>query len=78
MLMNTQIINQAITRAAPHGTISSFLLGSGLCYTIQNEKYMHIPLVLFIPVAYTGYQMYKNKDDVIIPFLSKTKRIYFN
>ena len=75
--MNTQIINQAITRAAPHGTVSSFLFGSGLCYTIQNEKYMHIPLVLFFPTAYTGYQIYKNKD-IIIPYLSKAKNIYFS
>jgi hypothetical protein len=76
--MSTQIINQAITRVAPHGTISSFLLGSGLFYSIKNEKYMHIPCVLFFPVAYTGYQMYKNKDDVIIPYLSKTKNVYFS
>jgi len=76
--MNTQIINQAITRAAPYGTVNSFLFGSGLCYSIQNEKYWHIPLVLLFPAAYTGYQIYKNKDEIIIPFLSKTKRIYFN
>jgi len=76
--MNTQIINQAITRAAPHGTVSSILFGSGLCYSIQNEKYWHIPCVLFFPAAYTGYQMYKNKDDVIIPYLYKAKKSLFN
>jgi hypothetical protein len=76
--MNTQIINQAITRAAPYGTVNSFLFGCGLCYSIQNEKYWHIPLVLFFPAAYTGYQIYKNKDDVLIPYLSKAKNIYFS
>ena len=75
--MNTQFINQAITRAAPHGTVSSILFGSGLCYTIQNGKYWHIPCVLLFPAAYTGYQIYKNKD-IIIPYLSKAKNIYFN
>jgi len=76
--MNTQFINQAITRAAPLGTVNSFLLGSGLCYSIQNGKYWHIPCVLLFPTAYTGYQMYKNKDEIIIPYLSKAKNIYFS
>jgi len=76
--MNPQFISQTITKVIPNGTVNSFLFGSGLCYTIQNEKYWHIPLVLFFPAAYTGYQIYKNKDEIIIPFLSKTKRIYFN
>ena len=62
--MNTQFISQTITRVIPNGVISSFLLGSGLSYVIQNEKYMHIPLVLLFPTAYTGYHVYKNKDSV--------------
>jgi len=76
--MNYQlIINQTLSNAKPLGTISSFLLGSGLCYTIQNQKYWHIPLVLFFPTAYTGYQIYKNKDDVIIMYLYKAKKSLF-
>jgi len=77
--MNPQlIINQTLSHAKPLGTVSSFLLGSGLCYSIQNEKYWHIPLVLICPTAYTGYQIYKNKDEIIIPYLYKAKKIYFN
>ena len=62
--MNTQFISQTITRVIPNEVISSFLLGSGLSYAIQNEKYMHIPLVLLFPTAYTGYHVYKNKESI--------------
>jgi len=77
ILMNTQFISQTITKVIPNGVISGILFGSGLCYTIQNEKYWHIPCVLFFPATYAGYQMYKNKDDVIIPYVSKAKNTYF-
>ena len=62
--MNTQFISQTITRVIPNEVISSFLLGSGLYYVIQNKKYMHIPLVLICPTAYTGYHVYKNKESI--------------
>ena len=62
--MNTQFISQTVTRVIPNEVISSFLLGSGLSYVIQTEKYWHIPLVLICPTAYTGYHVYKNKDSI--------------
>jgi hypothetical protein len=64
--MNTQIINQAITRVQPHGVVSGFLFGAGLSYSVQTEKYWHIPLVLLFPAAYTGYQIFKNKQEIIL------------
>ena len=76
--MNPQFISQTITKVIPNGVTNSILFGSGLCYSIQNEKYWHIPCVLFFPAAYTGYQIYKNKDDVIIPYLYKAKKSLFN
>ena len=76
--MNVQVINHAISRVQPHGVVSGFLFGAGLSYSVQNGKYWHIPCVLLFPTAYAGYQMYKHKDEVIIPYLSKAKRIYFN
>jgi hypothetical protein len=75
--MNTQFISQTITRVIPNGVITSVLFGSGLCYSIQNGKYWHIPFVLIFPSAYTGYQMYKHKDDLIIPYLYKAKKKLF-
>ena len=73
--MSTHIINQIIPRLVPIGIVSSFLLGSGLCYSIQTEKYWHIPVVLLFPTAYSGYQVYKNKNiilyDIYVVLLSK-------
>ena len=76
--MNTQFINQTIRRVTPIGTFSSFLLGSGLCYSIQTKQYWDIPLVLLFPTAYSGYQVYKNKDtilyDIYVVLLSRNKK----
>jgi hypothetical protein len=64
--MNTQIINQAITRVPEHGIISSFLIGAGLSYSVQIQKYWHIPFVFLCPTVYAGYHIFKNKQDVIL------------
>ena len=39
----------------------NLLFGAGLAFTIENEKYHHIPLVLLFPGVYAGYQAWKNK-----------------
>ena len=44
--------------------VSSFMAGTGLAYSIENNKYHHIPLVLVTPILYSGYQVYKNKEII--------------
>jgi len=46
------------------GTAGKLLGGAGLCYAIQNKKYLHIPIILVFPSAYAGYHVYKNKDEM--------------
>lgn len=53
------------------GPTRNFMLGSGLCYAIQNEKYLHVPLVVLFPSIYAGYQCYQNKEHI----LHYTKRL---
>jgi hypothetical protein len=60
---------------APHvvslhqfGALRSLLLGAGLSYAVQQERYMHIPIVVVFPTAYAGYHMYKNKEDILKRF----------
>lgn len=48
--------------------LSEFLLGCGLCYSIEQKKYSHIPIVLFCPAIYCGYNVYKNRNTFITPF----------
>jgi hypothetical protein len=57
---STKIITQYIS-----GTARNFFLGSGLCYTIQNEKYWDIPVLFIFPTIYAGYNTFKNKDNII-------------
>lgn len=42
----------------------SILLGAGLAYAVSEEKYFHVPVVVFLPSIYAGYQAYKNKEAV--------------
>lgn len=48
-------------------TISNFsniLIGAGLCYSIENEKYSDIPIILLFPSVFTGYNIYKNRREI--------------
>jgi hypothetical protein len=47
------------------GTTRNILLGLSLGYAVQNEKYYHIPIIFFVPSIYTGYQVFKKKEDII-------------
>jgi len=47
------------------GTTRNIMAGAGLCYSIQNEKYLEIPLTILFPSIYSGYHLYKNKESVI-------------
>ena len=47
------------------GSTRNILLGGSLSYAIEKENYYHIPLIVFFPSVYTGYQAYKNKNDIV-------------
>ena len=50
--MKEHVIRQIIPM---YGSITrSIFLGAGLAFSIENEKYSHIPLVFFFPITY-GY-----------------------
>ena len=36
-------------------------IGIGLSHAIEKEKYSHLPIALFFPGIYVGYQSYKNR-----------------
>ena len=37
-------------------------IGIGLSHAIEKEKYSHLPIALFFPGIYVGYQSYKNRN----------------
>ena len=47
------------------GTLRNVLLGAGLHYAVESEKYTHIPLILIFPSIYAGYHAHRNKDAVV-------------
>lgn len=47
------------------GSTRNILLGSGLAYAMQNEFYLHVPVIVIFPSIYAGYQMYSNKENII-------------
>ena len=58
-------VNIETIRLVTSATFHNLLLGAGICYTIQSEKYIHIPLVILSPSIYAGYNCYKNKDKIL-------------
>lgn len=61
------IANQVITHYV-HGFTRNLICGAGLAYSMKNENYVHIPLVILFPSIYAGYHLYNNKEQVI-PYL---------
>ena len=60
-----------------YGTTRNLLAGASLCYAIDNEKYIQIPLAIIFPSIYAGYHLFKNKDDVIKLVKDITKRKFW-
>jgi hypothetical protein len=62
------------------GSIRNVLLGAGLCYAVQNEKYTHLPIIFLVPSIYAGYNLFENKDDVVNfvkTFKTEVKKTFF-
>jgi hypothetical protein len=53
--------------------LSEFLLGCGLCFAIEKKNYSHIPIVLFFPASYCGYNVYKNRN-LFIEIINNSKK----
>ena len=65
-----------------YGTTRNILAGGGICYALQNENYVEVPLPLFFPSIYAGYHLYKNKVNITqwikIEFLSRNQQSHQN
>ena len=47
------------------GTARNILAGAGICFAIENKRYIELPLALAVPSIYAGYHLYKNRDHVV-------------
>ena len=46
-------------------------MGAGINYAIENKKYNNIPLIVIMPSIYTGYQIMKNRNEILKFFNNK-------
>lgn len=66
--------NLYLNHAVSHFTMTrSLLAGAALAWSVKNENYSHIPLILFAPSMYTGYHVYQNKEELIAFVKSQLK-----
>jgi len=47
------------------GSTRNILLGGSVYYAVEKDNYYHIPLIILVPSVYTGYHMYKNKNEIV-------------
>ena len=59
-----KLVDTVCVRITTNPFAYSILSGTSLWYAIQNNKYQHIPLELLIPIFYSGYQAFKNKETI--------------
>lgn len=68
--MSKALTNLLETQAAFTHTIKHFtwvrnvMMGAGMAYAIEKEKFWHLPFVFLIPSPYAGYQAYKNRSSI--------------
>jgi len=46
------------------GSLRSVFLGAGLAYAIERKDYEHIPLIFLFPSVYSGYHLFKKREEV--------------
>lgn len=74
--MSSSIIIQNFNKYIKIHPITSFFFGSGLCFVLEEKKYSHIPLVIFFPVVYCGYNIFKNRHIFISEKCIKNSALY--
>jgi len=46
------------------GSLRNLFLGAGICYAIERKEYEHIPLIYLFPSIYSGYHLFKRREEV--------------
>lgn len=56
-------IPPAVVQHYVFGTTRNILAGAGLCFAVENQRYLEVPLALVFPSIYAGYHLFKNRDQ---------------
>ena len=46
------------------GSLRNVFIGAGISYAIEQENYIEIPLICIIPSIYSGYHLFKRREEV--------------
>ena len=79
IVMNYQRVGEGVKYITQiyGGSLRYVLLGAGLSYAIERKEYEHIPLICLFPSIYSGYQLFKKREEVktwLKDFCPRTKR----
>ena len=47
-------------------------MGCGLAYSVQQERYHHIPVIVVFPSVYAGYHAFNQRDHIASWIRDKT------
>jgi hypothetical protein len=66
IVMNYQKVGEGVKYITQvyGGSLRYVLLGAALSYAIERKEYEHIPLICLFPSVYSGYQLFKRRDEV--------------
>jgi hypothetical protein len=45
--------------------LRALFLGAGCAYALDNQYYLHLPIVICFPIVYGGVVLYKNRERII-------------
>lgn len=57
-------LKEGVVRLHHFGPVRNILLGAGLAYAAQKEKYWHFPIAFVFPSAYAGYHAFKERGTL--------------
>ena len=63
--MSSSTVIQNFHKYVKINAMTSFFFGAGLCFVLEEKKYSHLPFVIFCPVVYGGYNIFKNRHIFI-------------
>ena len=63
--MSSSTVIQNFHKYIKINAMTSLFFGAGLCFVLEEKKYSHLPFVIFCPVAYGGYNIFKNRHIFI-------------
>lgn len=63
--MSSSTIIQNFNKYVKFNSMTSFFFGAGLCFVLEEKQYAHLPFVIFFPVVYGGYNIFKNRHIFI-------------